>query len=375
MLNVNFGMQDVNHFSTGIGVFGNKIIMELMKYDDLDCTGHIFFTPGLRRKDFKRFRFSTKICYLPARWMYNVRLKLLPLSMRQICHRKNDVHVFFNYKLPRVKLDGKVVATIHDLIPLKTEMENEAIRNQYLARVQDAVKRSDEILTVSEYSRKDISDYFQIPENNIHIIPNGVDFAAFNTPIDSDRLKSVRENYQLPDKFILYFGSSRKHKNVESVIKAYARLTDTLKDSFHLVITNANEPLKQLAEKLGIQPYVRFVGKVDDSDKAAFYQLADLKLFLSLYEGFGIPILEAMAAGTPVITSNVSSLPEVSGDAALLVDPLDIDQIAEAVTRVLTDFELRQDMIDKGLANARKYTWENAAKILHDFLIHELDHQ
>lgn len=364
-------MQEVNHFHIGIGVYENKIIMELMKYKDLNCSGHVFYTRGLRKKNFKRFNFATKILYLPARMAYNVHVEIFPIYMHQICHEKSDINLYLNHKLPRIKFDGKVITTIHDLIPLKTEVENVTVKNKFLAYVQDAVKRSDAILTVSNHSRNDIATYFHIPENKIHIIPNGVDFAEFNNPIDRAQRESVREKYQLPEKFILYFGSTRKHKNVDSILKAYARIPETIKETVHLVITNANEQLKQLAVDLGIQQFVRFVGQVEDTDKVAFYQLADLKIFVSFYEGFGIPIIEAMAAGTPVIASNVSSLPEVSADAALLVDPLDIDQLAEAMAKTLTDSELRQEMINKGLMNAQKYTWVNSAKKLHDFLINE----
>lgn len=371
VLKVDFGMQEVNHFHIGIGVYENRIIMELMNYKDLDCSGNVFYARGLQRKNFKRFHFAVKILHLPARIAYNTHLKIFPVYMHQICRRKSDIYLYLNHKLPRTKFDGKVVTTIHDLIPLKTEVESAAVRKTFLSYVQDAVSRSDTILTVSDYSRNDIAAYFHIPHNRIHVIPDGVDFAEFNNPVDRVQLESVREKYRLPEKFILYFGSARKHKNVGSILKAYARIPRALRTNVHLVITNGNEPLKKMAEELGIRPFVRFVGRVENADKAAFYQLADLKIFVSLYEGFGIPVLEAMAAGTPVVASNVSALPEVCGDAALLVDPADIDQIAEAMAKVLTDAGLRRDLINKGIKNAQKYTWARSAGKLHDLLVGE----
>jgi Glycosyltransferase len=371
MLRINFGMQEVNHYSTGIGVFTNRMILELMKYSDLDCSGNIFYTPGLSKSDLTRFDFPVKMSWLPARFAYDTRLRRLPVSMSRICRRQSDINLFFNYKLPRVKLDGKVITTIHDLIPLKTEMENPSVKKRYLAQVQDAVEHSDRILTVSEHSKSDLLSYFAIPESKLFVVPNGVDFADFNAPVRPEEREAVRKRYQLPEKFILYFGSTRKHKNVVSILKAYIRLPESIRNTYHLVITNANEQLRQMAAEAGMQPFIRFVGRVDASDKVAFYQLADLNLFLSLYEGFGIPVIEAMAAGVPVIASDTSSLPEVAADAAILVDPLAVGRITQAMADVLTDSGLRRDMIQRGQVNAQKYSWENAAKKLHDWLISE----
>lgn len=369
MLKVNFGMQEVNNFKIGIGIFANRLIMDLMKYDDLDCSGHVFLTWHTKKQDYQRFNFQTKISLLPAKFIYDAQRRLLPLSMRQICHTKSDVYVYFNYKIPRVHFDEKVITTIHDLIPMKTEMESTVVKSRYLSSVKDAIARSDEILTVSEYSRKDILSYFNISPDRVHVIPNGVDFLQFNTPIDKVHLEAVRKKYALPESFILYFGSARKHKNIPTILKAYAQIPKTLRESVHLVITNGNDQLRKLAEELDITKYVRFTGIVQASDKAAFYQMAMLKIFISLYEGFGIPVLEAMAAGTPVIASNVSSLPEVCADAAVLVDPHDIDQISEAMVKVLTHVEFRKELISRGLMNAKGYSWSSASCKLHDLLM------
>lgn len=371
MLDINFGMQEVNHFSTGIGVFNNRMILELMKYPDLNCCGNTFYTPGLSHSDLNRFDFPVKISWLPARLAYNPRFPLLPVTMDRICRRQSEVNLYFNYKLPRVRFSGKVVTTIHDLIPLKTEMENPSVKERYLAQVRDAVARSDRIITVSENSKRDLLSCFDLPESKLFVVPNGVDYAAFNAPVGPKKRETVRERYQLPDRFILYFGSTRKHKNVVSLLQAYVRLPEQIRKTYHLVITNANETLKQMAAESGMQPYICFVGRVAASDKVAIYQMADLNLFLSLYEGFGIPIIEAMAAGVPVITSDTSSLPEVAADAAVLVNPLDIDRITGAMTDVLTDNGLRRELIQRGQIQARKYSWENAAKKLHGWLISE----
>ncbi|WP_353949275.1 glycosyltransferase family 1 protein [Sporolactobacillus sp. Y61] len=369
-MQVNFGMQEVNNQRIGIGIFARHLITELVQYPDLTCSGHAFLTWHTRPQSFSRFPFPTKISLIPARWMYSPHRSLLPVSMRRICRSSSDIYLYFNYKLPRARLDGKVISTIHDLIPLKTEMENQSVKADYLAYIRDAISRSDDILTVSECSKRDILTYFPISEERIHVIPNGVDFARFHTPFHPERLKEVRKKYHLPEKFILYFGSSRKHKNVTSVLKSYAKVQKAVRDSVKLVITNGSEPLRQLAGQLGIESDVRFTDAVDDRDKAAFYQLASIKLFVSLYEGFGIPVLEAMAAGTPVIASNVSALPEISGDAAWLVDPLDTDGIAFAVESVLADDALRQDMIQKGFLNAKAWSWRRAGEKLHACIMH-----
>ena len=173
----------------------------------------------------------------------------------------------------------------------------------------------------------------------------------------------------MPEKFILYLGGMRKHKNIERLIKAYSILPKELQDEYKLVITKGTDGLRKLVGELNLSDNIVFTAFIDDEDKVGMYQLASLYAYISLYEGFGIPVIEAQAAGTPVITSNTSSLPEVAGDSAVCVDPTSIEAIAEGIKDILTDDNLRSGLISKGYTNAKRYSCENAGENLFKFLI------
>jgi glycosyltransferase involved in cell wall biosynthesis len=228
-----------------------------------------------------------------------------------------------------------------------------------------AAHRSARVLTVSEASKRDILYYFNIPEDKVTVIHNGLDERFRVSPPETE-IHRLRERFQLDEQFVLYAGNVKPHKNVERLI-----------DAFHILHTNGFAHLKLLIigsdiskyamlrraiHTYDLHKYVRFLGFVSDETLAALYRLAAVFVFPSLYEGFGFPPLEAMAAGTPVVASNLSSLPEVLGDAALLVDPYDANAIAQAIRRVLVDDALRRDLRIRGLAKVQDYSWEEAAR-------------
>jgi glycosyltransferase involved in cell wall biosynthesis len=185
---------------------------------------------------------------------------------------------------------------------------------------------------------------------------------------DRQALDAVRQRYNLPDHFALGLGTLQPRKNLGRLIEAYAGVREELGSELHLVIAGGAgwmyESVFRRVAELGLQNLVSFPGYIADEDLPTLYSLADLFVFPSLYEGFGLPVLEAMACGTPVVTSAVSSLPEVAGDAALLVDPLDTQALAEAMRRALDDTRLRSEMVQKGLEQARRFTWAVSARQL-----------
>ncbi|HSN11816.1 MAG TPA: glycosyltransferase family 1 protein, partial [Propionibacteriaceae bacterium] len=220
------------------------------------------------------------------------------------------------------------------------------------------------VVTVSQASAADITAGTGIAPERIVVVPNGVDASAFAAPLDETARAAVRERYGLPERYVLYFGGTRPYKNVSRLVEAYSRLDESLREQVKLVVTRRDPELQARAEALGISDSVVFTPPVRDEDKAAVYRLADVSVLVSLYEGFGIPVIEAMAAGTPVIASRVSSLPEVCGDAAVLVDPLDTDELAARLEEVLEDADLRASLAAAGLANAARYSWDTAADLL-----------
>jgi glycosyltransferase involved in cell wall biosynthesis len=218
---------------------------------------------------------------------------------------------------------------------------------------------------VSEASKRDILRYFRVPEGKIDVIYNAIDDRFWQAP-NADEIDLVRQRYQLTAPFVLYAGNIKPHKNLERLIEAFHLLRQSstdFKDVQLLIIgdeISKYATLRRAVHRHKLHKHVRFFGFVKDQTLAALYRLADVFVFPSLYEGFGLPPLEAMASGTPVIVSNVSSLPEVVGDAALMFDPYEPAAIADAMRRVLTDEALRAELRSRGLHRAREFSWERS---------------
>ena len=183
---------------------------------------------------------------------------------------------------------------------------------------------------------------------------------------DPGRLAAVRLRYELPERFVLFLGAMEPRKNLPRLLEAFAALAPGLRREFPLVVAGAqgwlNDSVHEQAQKLGLGESVRFAGYIEQGDLAALYSLASVFAYPSVWEGFGLPVLEAMACGTPVLTSNVSSLPEVAGAAAVLVPPADVDAMADGLSRLLCDSALRADLVARGLRRVGAFSWERCAR-------------
>jgi len=221
----------------------------------------------------------------------------------------------------------------------------------------------DAVITDSQVSRADIVHYLKVSPDKVTVIYPGVSSTCH--PMPAAEAAEVGRRHGLPASYLLYLGSVEKRKNVHGLLRAYALLRQR-GESRPLVVAGIQRSnasgLPRLVQELDLQGHVLFAGYVPDADLPAVYSGADLFVFPSLYEGFGLPPLEAMACGTPVVCSDAGSLPEVVGDAAVMVDPKDTEALAEAMYRVLADRELREELRQKGLARARQFTWEKAAR-------------
>jgi len=257
------------------------------------------------------------------------------------------------------------VVTIHDCIHLMFPqyLPNRLAYAYARAQMWSAARRSDCILTVSEASKRDILHLFNVRPEKIVVVYNAIDSHFANTPSE-EAVTRVRERYQLDHKFVLYVGNIKPHKNLVRLIEAFDELRrGDLEDLKLLIIGDQISrlpALRRAVHRHKLHKQVRFLGYVGDDQLAILYRLASVFVFPSLYEGFGLPPLEAMASGTPVVTSNVSSLPEVVGDAAVLVNPYDVDAIVDGLRRVLTDPVLAADMSRKGIERAREFSWERS---------------
>jgi glycosyltransferase involved in cell wall biosynthesis len=262
------------------------------------------------------------------------------------------------------------VVTIHDCIHLRFPeyLPNRMAPLYARVMMRQAARRAARVLTVSQASKLDILHYLHMPAEKVDVVANGLDEALASAP-DAATLARVADRYQLTTPFVLYAGNIKPHKNVDRLIEAYAILRRRGMTDVDLVIIGDNlskyPELRRLVQRFQLHPHVRFLGFVPGDTLAALYRLARAFVFPSLYEGFGLPPLEAMAAGTPVVTSNVSSLPEVVGDAALLVDPMDAGAIADAMARLLTDDALHSELSRRGPARAREFSWDIAAQQVH----------
>ena len=287
----------------------------------------------------------------------------LPLQLRR---ERIDLFHAPHYTLPPLTPCPSIV-TIHDCIHLKFPqyLPGRLAHTYARASLWSATHRSNCVLTVSEASKRDILRFFAIPADKVTVIPNAMD-ERFSIEPPAEEIARVRERYQLNDPFLLYAGNIKPHKNLERLLDAFYRLRRDGMTNLTLLIIGDEitryAMLRRAVHRYQLHKYVRFLGFVPAETLTILYRLADAFVFPSLYEGFGLPPLEAMASGTPVITSNVSSLPEVVGTAAVLIDPYDADSIADGVRRVLTDADLRADLIRRGLARAREYSWEQSVR-------------
>ena len=306
---------------------------------------------------------------------YSIREQLtIPLDLR-----REAVDLFHapHYVLPPLT-PCKSVVTIHDCIHLRFPQYLPNRMGYVYARTSlwVATHRATRVLTVSETSKRDILRYFRVPESKIDVIYNALDERLGMTPTEEE-VNQVRERYQLHDPFLLYAGNIKPHKNLERLIEAFNTLRRGGLEHVKLLIIGDEiskyASLRRAVHRHKLHKHVRFFGFVSDNTLASLYRLASAFVFPSLYEGFGLPPLEAMAAGTPVITSNVSSLPEVVGDAALLIDPYEPDEIAAAMRRVLTEPGLRDDLRARGLARVQTFSWDRSVRRVREIYGEVLD--
>jgi glycosyltransferase involved in cell wall biosynthesis len=264
------------------------------------------------------------------------------------------------------------VVTIHDCIHLlfPQYLPNRMAYNYARFMMGSAIRNSAIVFTVSEASRGDILRFFpETDPEKVHVVPNAIDAELLRDPGEEER-ERVRERYQLRSRFVLFAGNVKPHKNLERLIRAFARVRGQEgNEDLRLVLIGDDvsryASLRRAADEAGVRQDVRFFGFVPHETLAALYRMATVFAFPSLYEGFGLPPLEAMACGTPVVTSRLSSLPEVVGDGALLVDPYSEDEIAHGIARLLDDQDLRARLVERGLERAASYSWERSVREIH----------
>jgi glycosyltransferase involved in cell wall biosynthesis len=283
--------------------------------------------------------------------------------------RAQGIDVFHGVDHIGVPLFAKVgcyVATIHDMIPLLwPQWVTRKHRLVVTAAYHRLGRQADLVITPSEATKVDILRHLQINPERIAVIPWGC-AKRFQPGGDRERFAVVQQRYRLPARYLLFVGTLEPRKNLTTLLHAYAMLrAEGCGEDLKLVVAGRTgwlyADIFDTVKTLALEEEVIFTGFVDDEDLPDIYRGAQLFVFPSLYEGFGLPILEAMASGVPVITSDAASMPEVAGDAAIFVNPHDPKGIAEGIAWVLADDGLRETLTQKGLARARRFTWDSVA--------------
>ncbi len=258
-----------------------------------------------------------------------------------------------------------LVTTIHDMI---FDRYPEYMPQRHLAMIyriasRAAMRQSRQIIAVSQATGDDIVQLTRTPASKVCVVPEGVD-AAFGPIANAEQLRDVRARYDLPASYVLALGARRPHKNIGRLVEAFSQIADAVPHALVLVgaiDTRFTAGVSETLDRLRQAGRVREIGHVAEADLPSLYTLADLFVQPSIIEGFGLPLLEAMACGCPVACANTSSLPEVGGDAAIQFDPYDVAAIATSLTRALGAPDMRADMARRGLSRARMFRWETAA--------------
>ena len=296
--------------------------------------------------------------------VYSVR-ELVALSW-QIYRRDLDLYHSTHYVLP-AWINSKVVVTIHDIIHLLyPEFLPSNLAFLYAQRmIRRSLSRGDRIIAVSQNTKTDLTQHFEVDGSKIQVIYNGVE-DTFRTPLPPEDLQRWLRELGIAQPYLLFVGNPKPHKNLDTVVKAYARARRMAQLDAPLICVgnrNANEfKIRQRAEHLGVGDKVRLLGHVAQEALPAIYQGATLFLYPTLYEGFGLPVIEAMASGVAVITSNTSALKEIAEGYAHLVDPLDVDGMAKAIAHCMSDSEHRSSLARLGLRRAADFRWEATAR-------------
>lgn len=270
------------------------------------------------------------------------------------------------YYVTAYHMPCRQVVTIYDVISKRYPeyLPSPALRLVFEATTRLALRTSDRVLTLSEASRQDLVGLYGVDPERVVVTPLAA--GSQFRPASAETIAVLKRRLKLPDRYVLYVGINKPHKNLVRLVEAWALMTASNEDDVHLVIAGREDPrypeARERAAALGLER-VMFLGAVAEGDLPALYSGAELFVFPSLYEGFGLPVIEAMACGTPVACSGMSSLPEVAGDAALLFDPTDVNAMAEVMQRALADPDLRESLAATGLEQAKSFSWERTAEL------------
>lgn len=345
----------------GLGRYSRNLLQELLKIDQINTYVAILTPADKAEFDLQAPNLQELIVEVPHYSLAEQR-QLAKILTSQ----KFDLVHFTHFNHP-IRYRGAFVVTLHDLImhlyPSPAQQKSLIKNLAYRAVIRDC-RRAAKIIVPSEATKQDLVKILRFPVEKIVITPEGSE--GIFRPHNSEEIKAIKAKFKLPEQFLLFVSRWTHYKGLPTLLEAYQQLQKT-HSQLGLVICGSPEKNSEVVEAqvrqlAAANPLVITPGFVSDVDLAALYSAATVYVHPSLYEGFGIMILEAMAAGVPVVTSNVSSLPEVVGEAGLLIDPKSPPEIASAIERILSDSTLAKELIRKGYERVKQYSWKRMAE-------------
>ncbi len=303
-------------------------------------------------------------------YVYRMASTLFPIPYHWFYGKEPKITHFFNYIVPP-HVGGKSVATVHDMV-YKAYPETVRGRTRHMLEMglKQSLARADRVVTDSEFSKAEIIKYFPEHADKIRVVPCGVDFERFHPVEDDELCERVAQKYGIDSPYFLYLGTIEPRKNLERLIEAYSLFVAEHGSEVKLVLAGGRgwlcEGIFQKVQDLGISDLVLFTHYIDGADLCPLMSGALAFVFPSLYEGFGMPPLEAMACGTPVLTSDSASLPEVTGDCAVICKATSTESIAEGLATLYLDESLRDSLSYRGYERAKQFSWKHSANLLFD---------
>ena len=364
-MNILIDFTQIPRQKVGVGVYALNLVKQIAKLD-LENSYHILIQDdehsldSLERNNFKLINIQSKI----------FRKLIFRLLFEQwvipyiIIRKRIDVVHSLHYSFPLLTFGAKKIVTIHDMTFFKFPKYHQIIKRYYFSFFIHLVARmADKVISLSESTLRDFILLTGATKDKVSVIHLGVDWATSSFP--RERVEFVKKKYGIDGKYLLFVGMIEPRKNVGNLILAYDKLLKVNKD-YHLVIVGMKgwgyRKVFNLIDDLRLHDKIIFTGFVEEEDKPFIIRGAKIFVYPSIYEGFGIPVLEALSLGIPTVTSNVSSLPEITGGAALLVDPANVDELYSGIKRLLDDETIYQELKKKAVLQARKFSWMKTAQ-------------
>lgn len=365
MKKISLELQQCGRYQGGIGAFTYEIVKRVAKYDAFEYYGNYF--NFLHRKNvegvFGKIGFPVRENSLMPYGVFRRLWDIFPFCYESFFGEETELSVFFNFVIPP-RIRGKALTFVHDLTYIRYPETMKRSNYRYMSKeVERSVRQSELILTTSSFTKREVQELLDVPEDRIKVV-----YAAPSLVEKVASYEDVKRKYGLNEDFILFVSTIEPRKNISRLIHAFDIVKEKTKTPHKLVLAGGNgwnyDEIYETVRNSTHCADIIFTGYVSGEEKNALYKNASMLIFPSLYEGFGMPPLEAMTWGCPVVCSNVASLPEIAGNAACFVDPFHEESIAEGMIQVLEEKEYSRGLIQKGKERVSHFSWDDSAEML-----------